>query len=1348
MAGKHGNNEILLVDDDGSVLDNINAYFLAMSKGRNSARGEHWWPRMPTGTDFKTTKFDKDHPLCSPVFNDRRFGNIVMTSSPSYKAFQKHLLKLVEGVALGYLSKDIVCMCQYVLENVQIQYASAKTKVILPTTRDFGYTLKKASWLADLGDRKKHWPILSLLFTRTTKFSDYLTFLEVTGAIPNPNTTTVPIARSIPTNGPNKLINVIGVQNAPQAPTIRTNSAKTSSNRKLKEITARLNAWYKDTEHNPIDDLYLKDLFRIDGKPSFLGSGHGINNQAIYTMGVRGALYRYILEDKLGGSEDSYKMIDMFNPWTCTVVTADLMEAPPRPFLDIKLGDILKFANLQNTGQCFSSEYYGQAILTNYGNITFQRNVNLADPKNSSIRNYFIKAIIPVVGAHYASLPITDVTKKDFVGRVAKSLNTRTLLDLLKKQKPDKSHLLFESASGTESSPQFKSSAFQDRNAVTALFTILFTSYGNIIMPDNLKKVYDELGEGVFNMIAMIGYIFTSDNLCAQKGTTHDFHVSLACVEEWTGFRRALDTIMMKGTTQTVAQFLNDHLKIAVNNTSVDFDSLTDDIIGSCIHGAGYRMNCRYLSAYHHLQARGAKCELAPFYVKVPIHLKAKGAPMEGLDYLSCCNNDKFTENGNCNPVNMDFFVSGYKVSPDGNTCSIIQLMEIRNNIDRHYSAHKQGFFNDVYEYVETAASRTCMIPQMIPYVEKGALYPTSVATTATAALCLPQNRQIMIDLLRIPALFTKQRKLNFILYRDYVLHSYRIMHEISPSSSKALQNRYARWKETIASHTEQKTNTNTLPYDVAEASHVRYTERGRHEMLRTFLAYKTITGTNGGKNTIKYMLNTNYNTNANTENSDNYDIMNNFFEVEYGSEGKVRHPLNPSKDMTRVYQYLTILGKMLNPQRIFRNVCIIDSTSTLEQCMDTYRLLESYYGMFNPAFTCSTKLFSNLSTCSKTEGGVTTHGITNYDINRAVQWMTKKSPDEKARDSNFAHHLHLLKSLQNATIFNVDKALDAITTSVREYHPTTVIEITTDFKLEFPMQEIIKDEIETYMNTFVYLMFCMLPDFMSYGGRKQMTQAMTHLRNMNNNNAHDDKSFFLMFWRALAFVTTTFICGEGNLTSTYQYHFTEVMRDARFYVDLKKFLDSTQPAVSSADWHDHSLLGMMSSTKLKTMYDKTRHYLQTNVAYYNEGGCTADDARVRHHTDPSIRETMSSYKDVSITRTKEDYQDTIPVVLEAMVKAHLVDVHRMRFQKLTILQNFIDRYILGETMLTVTGEIVGPTNMLVEPYCRALHIFWILRDSLWRALSSETVDLAKLVASQLQNYAMGFGSTFEIGNP
>lgn len=1385
MAGKQ-QIKVRLVDADGSVLDNIETYMSYLSKGYASIKKkDEWWPHMPADKqEPKAPEKYSDQPVCSPLRRDpKNYGEkVVKTSSKAYKALQKRLLNMGEGMSLGYMDKDIVCICQYILENLEIVHIiDQKPTVTLPASQNFEVTLQKAVWLCGLDTMiKLYRQILTVLYSRKEKFVNYKKLLENLGIIGEPNAANAPnvIAKATKpkttinsnttntTNVAKKNVVVptvsskINVQSKNIA--LSNVSKKSVSVNTFETILARLKLWIVD-RNKSIDDLLLKDLFRIKNKPSFLGAGHEVNvsypysdhPRKGYTVELRDALYNYILIEKLRFQPTQPNrtammgLMDMFNPWTCTIVPADLLEAPPVQFLDTKLGDIVKFANLHKTGHCYSTEYYGQAILSNYGFITFQHGLKLNDPKNPEIRKHFISHIIPAIGAHYASLPSTDITKQDFIRTVTKTLDRKLLFDLLSTTRSPHVKLVFEPTSNpvTQTPIEFRDGAFDDVSAVTALFTILFTEYGKITMHDNLKKVYDELGEGVFNMMALIGYIFTSDNLYAQKGTTHDFHVSLACAHEWSEFRKALDTIVMrKDNTQTVTQFLDSNLQIAVNNTNVNFEGITDDVIGSCIHGAGQRIICRYLSAYHHLQTKGATAELAPFFIMVPPHLKIKGGPMEGMDYLSCCNDDKFMQHNNCNPVNTNQLIMAYQVSPDGNTVSVYYLTEILNIASKEFYAHKKNFFSfaKVHEYVDSTNGSTQMI---LPYGGDGG--PVSaLATTTTAALCLPQNRQMMIDLLRIPALFTKQRKLNFMLYRDYVVHSYRLVHNIAPSSSKAELKRYARWKATIDAHNKNNANTNTLPYDIAESAHVRYTERGPHEMLRSFLAYKIVG--KGGEKRIKYMLNADYNTseggqNANSANADNYDIMNNFFEVEYGKGGRIPHPINPSKDMTRAYQYLTILGKMLSPKRIFRNVCIIDSTSTLEQCQDAYRLVESYYGMFNQAFTTSNTLFNQLES-AKIENGVTTQNITKQDLNHAVHLMSKKSLQERALYPKFASHLHLLKVVENATIFNADKMMDAFDSTLSHMSEKTIIEITPDLKIVFEMEEIMQDEIQTNMTMFVGLMFCVLPNFDLPGHRAQFVRAVTHMNNLYS--APTNKSFFLMFWRALAFMTTTFVCGEGNLPSTFQFHFTEIMRDARFYVELNNYIISKKVgAVPVADVRDHSLLGMTSDKKLTTAYDRTRYYLQEKVAYYKEGVCQETDSRIAHHTDKAVRETMRSYKDVSLIQQKEDYQDSIPVVFEAFMKADLVSAHRDRFMQLRFVQNFIDRYILGEPMLNVTGEFRGEPGEFEDPHFRTLHIDWIIKGKFGKGrVIQPIIELAKLVAEQVREYATG-GLRFDIGN-
>ena len=163
--------------------------------------------------------------------------------------------------------------------------------------------------------------------------------------------------------------------------------------------------------------ILIADLFKFRNRGTFLGSRRDdkfqINDEYSESYNT---LVQYMIdiiswpnninEEEFNHTE-FHTFIDRFNPHLCTEVRDDIMDLPPRPFMDFKLSEFSNFAGIIDSGRCYSFEYYGSQILTNCNDLNFN-GMNLNDLRYSEMLEDFRTKMLPQIGRYYAHLDNND----------------------------------------------------------------------------------------------------------------------------------------------------------------------------------------------------------------------------------------------------------------------------------------------------------------------------------------------------------------------------------------------------------------------------------------------------------------------------------------------------------------------------------------------------------------------------------------------------------------------------------------------------------------------------------------------------------------------------------------------------------------------------------------------------------------------------------------------------------------------------------------------------------------------------------------------------------------------------
>lgn len=1074
------------------------------------------------------------------------------------------------------------------------------------------------------------------------------------------------------------------------------------------------------------DNILLADLFMFRKRGTFLGRNRNVKleHNAAYTT-----LLKYMIEKTNFEGDEFHVFIERFNPHYCTEVREDLMDLPPRPFMDYKLSEFSNFAGIIDSGRCYSFEFYGSQILAKCSDSDFN-GISMSDTKYETIFKDFKDVTIPQIARYYANLEKNDPSIYELVRRV-KDLNETVLQTEFNKSPAQ----IIDEIKSTD----------KCLDALLNLFQFLAGDYLDQIKHIEYRSIYDNLGEGFYNLIGLMGYIFITDDLTRQQATEDSFKISVSCIYHFVDFVTKIKQINLDTEPPSISIYNKLSSVPFTDNTpdgtlTVSMDNLLDDVIGSCIHGVGNRLICRYLGVYNNLEKCNINVPLAPFMLPIPHELRFNlgigfnQQQKQQWEYMTCFKADNFNQYGNNNPYNNVYFVMAYTKACKGSYVAKIIT-------DECFDLFRNGGNG----------------PQTpLDYIQKRRHFriqsygPDTISARFAAFLELPSSAKYLIDLMRIPYTFQKDRKLTFYTYKEYLLHTYCLRHNITDDESmKSLKTKYEDMK---ALFDKEKTiydlsgDDITLDYKTEDKQH-------NQKLIRSFLTWNI---KKDGKKLV-YMLDKDY-TKHEKDDDNKYNLIEDIYNMLYVKEGIIREPFT-TEDVTRIYHYMIILEKMINPTpRTFKHVKVINANSPIEDLKVTLQLLDRYHRMSAQDLTLfnfnglekflladsaktlgeEAKAARVAEKAAKAEARAAADEqdddeddtiITGIDVTYMINALQRKVMLASMRPNSItpaeADLYKLLQGIKSGDVFSLEKVFNAyrdlclsakaakaavISANQTEQPDARII---LDVKFENFTAHInvepIMNRLLLYIKSIAVLFFVIFTPTLDVIGLNQYIRLLRNILSKETINDIDELEVYVhQYFNLVVECAARFLNHEGMHPGAYQFNFTEVANDAYFLEGLVGILNgfsadgtiyermrelyeegngndgSLNPSETFAlhffeeDEKDISVLMNtcvnigITTQQMQLMFYATYKWMSENLYYYKEGACDSKDIRVQQE-----EEKEEAAKHYDMTLKYDDMQDGVIRIVETMVKAYLISEHKNRMTNFYLVQEYVNVKIL-----------------------------------------------------------------------
>lgn len=999
---------------------------------------------------------------------------------------------------------------------------------------------------------------------------------------------------------------------------------------KLFETIDMLNKYDDLAQQRQIaEQIRMVDLFTIRHRTSIFGGDHGNENIRNAIQTIKSYLKRHNLvrdsdlrDDDMVSFDD--KMITSYNPANCTLVDKDPLFLID--FKDMTLADMGTWSNFFSTGRCYTYEYIALELINGMGVLPWMTNPSYSD------NLLFTRSTIPKISKFYA-----DPINIDAKGRLADVWSTLS---------NDIKHIMNLDVGLPNNESDWQ--AF-----FLAIYTKLDTTTRDVVV----GKAFAIGGITTLNVLALLGFTMLADDLSVFNNTDGSkFNISQYCLSEFTDYVEALNKL----------GYMDDLKALRYGKTTLA--NVIDEIDSTCIHGTGARMISIYISSFASL--RNMDVSLCPVLIQTPSRLLQNLGAQNKLEYLTCIRYDAYKSTINSNPLNSQYIVRGFK--SDGTSKYLFSICT--SHKDKGSTFQPQG--HHTLEDYFIKGNGNCIF---IPYIEKDG--PTSFEPAMAAAFfSLPENHTHLVDLMRIPYLFQKERKITFKIYKEYALHVARLQYTIKQGQaentvrSEVLGSKARQYKKWAAKMLEEE---------------VFNIETGDNERpsVETFIAFL------GDK---RFMLNTDYDDNTNTSNSEQVSLVGNIIKLEYVHSGLVKEPTT-NKTITRTYQYMTLLSKVMYSERYLRHVmptttmpinqAFSDNAKTKEQLM----LLERYYRMFYQEFTASTHVFDIVD-------GVYFNGnqIHRKELNEhSIITTLRNHMRRKEANVDISTAYTIITRLQNLSIYSLESFLDSLPDSVQ-----INVQLSNDFILQINTY----DMRVSVKKTAAFLAFLYFICSLEYADKSigqphtnlgidytaatfeyfQMLRLKSNVRASTVGQKNLDPTFIDLLFKVLS-IPLRHMSQDIHSPSAFQYHFTEIMRDAYFLETMDALLATNTMDPAYSDFHMISNTNVQSQSfaNMIAKYNKTLDFLNTKIAYFNK-----DEG------------------DMAVPLTLNDYQDSVHVRFEYLMKAHMLSKHRLRLLQCFSVINGISMKLIDPQShgLEADGEV--SIDVLFELYFNNPNIF------------------------------------------
>jgi hypothetical protein len=696
---------------------------------------------------------------------------------------------------------------------------------------------------------------------------------------------------------------------------------------------------------------------------------------------------------------------------------------------------------------------------------------------------------------------------------------------------------------------------------INNVFLYAFNKYRITVNSTIILDIYKAASDVLFTLIGLLGYELSADSPTSSE--IEGFDIAEHCMGEFLNVMDQLKNITF-GTPQTSPITFFDAMSainVTLGNNNTNLKEILQDAEHQCIHGTGFRLMGAYISIYETLVQVIPDVKLAPFILQAPMDLLSN---LNGIKYFTCIKEE--TKNAVDNPYNTAYLIQGY--APTGLTVRIQVLTKMR------YS--KQSANIDILDFLEERREHIIVGE------------PTNEANALIEYLQRSDNQTFLQQLLRIPYLFQNDRKILFEIYSKFCVHACRLVGNVNETNTK--KKRYNTFKKNTSKH------SSTSVYDVIEAEEIKLSTLNVDKLVKSFCSY-----TADGKH---YLNNT---ANANVTTPWQVDLNQNIWDMEFVKEALPNGEEAPvvknftQQNITRVYFYIRLLSRILSPEKVWSQ--LRPSQSTTDGIEDYFLAFEKLYRGIGQELSFTTNIWFTFY--SITVDGTTP--ATLDDLNQAIFKVIRSNPSlYKILNGLRNHHLAKLEGLYT-DIYNW-----CLTVSVEEIS----IDLDGSKKLVISKAALLQEIQLKITNIALVLSAVFAPE--------KFNEVRKSTGSLGINKLSIKPKLFFNSFKGLLYDIIKSIYPYGDNVGTYQFNFTEILRDLRFYELLAKKVVLDKP--------------------LPVELNIVKGYLKTHVPYY-EG-----------------------FKEV--INVREDY----PILLEHLIKAKAFNY--IQNNMALKLRQFNDQYI------------------------------------------------------------------------
>lgn len=466
-------------------------------------------------------------------------------------------------------------------------------------------------------------------------------------------------------------------------------------------------------------------------------------------------------------------------------------------------------------------------------------------------------------------------------------------------------------------------------------FNFMLLSFPNLLSVYNIKLIYDSSSNTLFELLGLYGYVCLDDDLSEMTNNSGTFfQTAQYCTGQLLYVFDKLKSIKAQ----------NSSLWDKLQNTTIQNKTLKDllkMIESTCIHGVGTAFLKFYMNAYESslyfaniekekmnkdkikqnsrvkplpddIEAHSIIdniFQLAPFLIKAPTELYNTTK----IKYLTCVSYDKTNKQLlTQNPLNKSYFVFGFTKNGD-----FIKIMYLHSHSYKEYKDYKS-----IENYFISTSTSTFTIK----------FYEGLTSIQLTSLQNVYMNNQNksknILDLIRIPHTFHKQRKHTFKVFADYTLNICQLMAA-----------------ETTSKYIELAKLSKAKFYDIMSLEESSLIPKYMTVMKLDKPSLSIEIYKNAHMWNAKFEANT-VNNGSPYNNNDYYvDSLQNILMLPYvyeNNEAVVKTPYT-NKDITKQYQIAQLLAKMLSNNTL-NKVFIATGDDDIKSKIEQFQYFESYF--------------------------------------------------------------------------------------------------------------------------------------------------------------------------------------------------------------------------------------------------------------------------------------------------------------------------------------------------------------------------------------------------------------------